>query len=91
MRTSDGLLKHRIPAVAATLFIAGCLAAVTSLAAAQDTPANVATAQRETLLQTHDSKGDARGAYLAPMALPSHAECGIRPLRNSDTARSGEW
>jgi hypothetical protein len=55
MLVSAMILKYRIPAVAGTLVIAGCLAAVTSIVVAQDAPARVATAQRETLLQTTQS------------------------------------
>ncbi len=55
MLTSEMLLKYRIPAVAGTLFLAGCLTAVTSIVVAQEAPAKVATAQRETLLQTMQS------------------------------------
>jgi len=51
-------LKNRIPAVAATLFFAGCLTAVMPIAVAQEAPAKVATAQRETLLQTTQSWND---------------------------------
>jgi quercetin dioxygenase-like cupin family protein len=47
--------NYRIPAGARTLILAGCLAAVTSTVAAQGAPAKVATAQRETLLQTTQS------------------------------------
>jgi quercetin dioxygenase-like cupin family protein len=49
------ILKNRIPAAAGALCIAGCLSAVTSIVAAQKAPENVATAQRETLLQTTQS------------------------------------
>ena len=55
MLTPETLLKYRIPAVAGTLFLAGFLTAVTSIAVAQEAPAKVATAQRETLLQTTQS------------------------------------
>ena len=55
MRVSEMMLKYRIPAVAATLVVVGCLKAVTSIVVAQDAPARVATAQRETLLQTTQS------------------------------------
>src|SRR5271170_4918215 len=55
MLTSEMSWKHRIPAVARVLFLAGCLAASTSIAVAQEAPAKVATAQRETLLQTTQS------------------------------------
>jgi quercetin dioxygenase-like cupin family protein len=48
-------LKYRNPAIAGTLVLAGCLTAVTSIALAQDVPAQVATAQRETLLHTTQS------------------------------------
>jgi quercetin dioxygenase-like cupin family protein len=47
--------KNPIPAVARTVFLTGCLTAMTSIVAAQDAPAKVATAQRETLLQTTQS------------------------------------
>jgi hypothetical protein len=49
------VLKYRIQAVARTLFIAGCLTAVTLITVAQEAPAKVATAQLETLLQTTQS------------------------------------
>ena len=55
MLTFEMTPKYRIPAIAATLFIAGCLTAVTSTVVAQEAPANIATAQRETLLQTTQS------------------------------------
>jgi quercetin dioxygenase-like cupin family protein len=55
MLTRKTTLKYPIRAVARTLFLAGCLTAVTSIVAAQDVPAKVATAQRETLLQTTQS------------------------------------
>jgi quercetin dioxygenase-like cupin family protein len=55
MLTRETTLKYRIRPVARTLFMAGCLTAVTSIVAAQDAPAKVATAQRETLLQTTQS------------------------------------
>jgi quercetin dioxygenase-like cupin family protein len=55
MLTRETTLQYPIPAIARTLFLAGCLTAVTSIAAAQDAPAKVATAQRETLLQTTQS------------------------------------
>jgi hypothetical protein len=48
-------LKNRIPTAVGVLCIAGCLSAVTSIVAAQKAPENVATAQRETLLQTTQS------------------------------------
>jgi len=55
MLTPETLLKYRIPAVAGTLFLAGFLTAVTSIVVAQEAPAKVATAQRETVLQTTQS------------------------------------
>jgi quercetin dioxygenase-like cupin family protein len=55
MLVSEMILKYRIPAVAGTLFISGCLTAVTSIVVAQEAPAKIATAQRETLLQTTQS------------------------------------
>jgi len=55
MLTSEMLFKYRIPAVAGTLLLAGCLTAVTSIAVAQEAPVRVATAQGETLLQTTQS------------------------------------
>jgi quercetin dioxygenase-like cupin family protein len=56
MLKPEMILKYRGgPAVAGTLFLAGCLTVVTSIVFAQDAPANVATAQRETLLQTTQS------------------------------------
>jgi quercetin dioxygenase-like cupin family protein len=47
--------KYRIPAIGGTLLVAGCLTALTSIVVAQEDPAKVATAQRETLLQTTQS------------------------------------
>ncbi|MGO9992760.1 MAG: cupin domain-containing protein [Steroidobacteraceae bacterium] len=55
MLTPETILEYRIAAVAGTLLLAGCLTAVTSIAVAQEAPAKVATAQRETLLQTTQS------------------------------------
>jgi quercetin dioxygenase-like cupin family protein len=55
MLTPEMIVKYRVPAVAGTLFLAGCLPAVTSIVLAQAAPAKVATAQRETLLQTTQS------------------------------------
>ena len=55
MLTRETTLDYRIPAVARTFFLAGCLTAVTSFVVAQEAPAKVATAQRETLLQTTQS------------------------------------
>jgi quercetin dioxygenase-like cupin family protein len=55
MLTSGLPAKYRITAVAENIFLAACLAAVTSIGAAQAPPARVATAQRETLLQTTQS------------------------------------
>jgi quercetin dioxygenase-like cupin family protein len=51
----ETILKNLIPAAAGALFIAGCLTAVVSFVAAQEAPEKVATAQRETLLQTTQS------------------------------------
>jgi quercetin dioxygenase-like cupin family protein len=47
--------QYRSPAIAGTLFLAGCLTVVTSIVLAQEVPAKVATAQREILLQTTQS------------------------------------
>ena len=55
MLTSEMILKYRISAVTRTLLVAGCLTAVTSTVVAQDAPPAIATAQRETLLQTTQS------------------------------------
>src|ERR1700675_531302 len=55
MLTPKTTLKYFIPAVARTFVLAGCLTAVTSIVDAQEAPAKVATAQRETLLQTTQS------------------------------------
>ena len=55
MLTRETTSKHRIPAVARAFFLAGYLTAVTSIAAAQQAPVKVATAQREVLLQTTQS------------------------------------
>jgi quercetin dioxygenase-like cupin family protein len=49
------ILKYRSPAVAGALLLAGCLTAGTSIVLAQESVAKVATAQRETLLQTTQS------------------------------------
>jgi quercetin dioxygenase-like cupin family protein len=51
----DMILKNRIPAVAGAFFLAGCPMAVAPIVAAQEAPEKVATAQRETLLQTTQS------------------------------------
>jgi quercetin dioxygenase-like cupin family protein len=55
MLTRKLILKYSSPAVTGALFLAGCLTAVTSIVLAQETPAKVATAQREVLLQTTQS------------------------------------
>jgi quercetin dioxygenase-like cupin family protein len=55
MLTSEMIWKYRIPALAGGLFLAGGLMALTSIVVAQEPPAKVATAQRETLLQTTQS------------------------------------
>jgi hypothetical protein len=55
MLTTEKNSKYRIPAVAGSLFVAGCLTVVTSIVVAQEAPAKVATAQFETLLQTTHS------------------------------------
>src|SRR5450755_4222794 len=55
MLTPEMILKHRSPAVAGTIFLAACLTAVASIVLAREAPAKVATAQRETLLQTTQS------------------------------------
>jgi quercetin dioxygenase-like cupin family protein len=55
MPTRETTSKYRIPAVARALILAGCLTAATSIAAAQQAPVKVATAQREVLLQTTQS------------------------------------
>jgi quercetin dioxygenase-like cupin family protein len=55
MLTPEMILKYRSPAVAGALLLAGCLTAVTSSVLAQESVAKVATAQRETLLQTTQS------------------------------------
>lgn len=55
MLTRETTSKYRIPAFARAFFLAGCLTAVTSIAAAQQAPVKVATAQREVLLQTTQS------------------------------------
>jgi quercetin dioxygenase-like cupin family protein len=51
----ETFFKYRIPAIGGTLLVAGCLTALTSIVVAQEDPAKVATAQRETLLQTTQS------------------------------------
>jgi quercetin dioxygenase-like cupin family protein len=61
--------KNLIPAAAGAFCIAGCLTAATSIVAAQESAENVATAQRETLLQTTQSwNGKRYGHY--PTAQP---------------------
>jgi len=55
MPTFKMIFRNRIPAAAGTLFIAACLTMATSIAAAEGTAEKVATAQRETLLQTTES------------------------------------
>jgi quercetin dioxygenase-like cupin family protein len=55
MPTPNTILQYRIAAVARIFLMAGCLTAVTSVADAEDAPTKVATAQRETLLQTTQS------------------------------------
>jgi quercetin dioxygenase-like cupin family protein len=55
MLTAKMILKYRRPAAAGILLLAGCLTAGTTIVLAQDAPAKVATAQRETLLQTTQS------------------------------------
>jgi quercetin dioxygenase-like cupin family protein len=57
MLTPEMLLKQRSPAVAGTIFLAACLTltAAASIVLAREAPAKVATAQRETLLQTTQS------------------------------------
>jgi quercetin dioxygenase-like cupin family protein len=55
MLTHEMTFKYRGPTAVGALFLAGCLTAVTSIVLAQEGPAKVATAQRETLLQTTQS------------------------------------
>ena len=55
MLTRETTFKYRIAVGVRTLILAGGLAAMTSIVAAQKAPAKVATAQRETLLQTTQS------------------------------------
>jgi quercetin dioxygenase-like cupin family protein len=55
MLTSALHSKYRIAAVAERLFLAACLTTVASIGIAQKSPGIVATAQRETLLQTTQS------------------------------------
>jgi len=55
MQTSEMSWKYRILAVARVLFLAGCLTTAKSVVVAQEAAAKVATAQRETLLQTTQS------------------------------------
>jgi quercetin dioxygenase-like cupin family protein len=55
MPMPEMILKHRSPAVAGALLLAGWLSAAASIVLAQDNDARVATAQRETLLQTTQS------------------------------------
>jgi quercetin dioxygenase-like cupin family protein len=55
MQTLELIWKYRSPAVAGALLLAGCLIAMTSSVLAQEAHTKVATAQRETLLQTTQS------------------------------------
>ena len=55
MLTPETILKYPIPAFTRPFLLAACLTAVTSIVDAQEAPAKVATAQRETLLQTTQS------------------------------------
>jgi hypothetical protein len=67
MLKPEAIFKNRIPAVTRVLFLATCLTAVTSIVDAQEAPAQVATAQRETLLQTTQSwNGKPYTHYPAP-------------------------
>jgi quercetin dioxygenase-like cupin family protein len=55
MLTSEMPPKYSFPAPARLLFLAACLMAMMPIGVAQAPPAKVATAQRETLLQTTKS------------------------------------
>jgi quercetin dioxygenase-like cupin family protein len=55
MLTSKMNLKFCSPAAAGAFLLAGCLTVVTSIVSAEEPLAKVATAQRETLLQTTQS------------------------------------
>jgi quercetin dioxygenase-like cupin family protein len=55
MLTRGRNLKYRSTALTGALLLSACLTGVTSIVLAQEAPANVATAQRETLLQTTQS------------------------------------
>lgn len=58
MRKPQTIISCRTPALTRALFLASCLTAAASLVDAQDSPTNVATAQRETLLQVTEGRGD---------------------------------
>jgi quercetin dioxygenase-like cupin family protein len=55
MLTLKMISQYRSPAVAGALLLAACVTAASSTVLAQEVPAKVATAQRETLLQTTQS------------------------------------
>lgn len=55
MLTSDTIRKYRVTPIAGAFFIAGSLTAAATLAVAQELSPKIATAQRETLLQTTQS------------------------------------
>jgi quercetin dioxygenase-like cupin family protein len=55
MLTSEMIVKYRIPVVAGSLFIAGCLTAVASMVVAQEAPEKISAAKAETLLKTTQS------------------------------------
>jgi quercetin dioxygenase-like cupin family protein len=55
MLTAETVLKYRIPATARAVFVAGLLTAAASIVIARQAPEKIATAQRETLLQTTQS------------------------------------
>jgi quercetin dioxygenase-like cupin family protein len=55
MLTSDTIKKYRVPELAGAFFIAGSLTAAATMVVAQEFSAKIATAQRETLLQTTQS------------------------------------
>jgi quercetin dioxygenase-like cupin family protein len=56
MHASENMiLRFCRPAITRALFLTGSLMATASIVVAQDTPAQVSTAQRETLLQTTQS------------------------------------
>jgi hypothetical protein len=84
MLTFKMIFTNRIPAAAGMLLISGCLTMVTPIATAQEAPEKVATAQRETLLQTTQSWNGKRYTHYPAgqpqlttlkIALAAHTSC----------------